>query len=80
MAALKRVIRREGERNGLPQKAFEQVMGVRDWKILGVLQSVFQPAYRVFCPVVAFSVHSLSCFLSICSTKCAHIDNELPAC
>jgi hypothetical protein len=26
VAALKRVIRREGEINGLPQKAFEQVM------------------------------------------------------
>jgi len=79
VAALKRVIRRHGERNGLPQKAFEQVMGVRDWKKLGVPQSVLQPAYRVFCPTGALNVHSVSCFLSSCSTKCAHTDIELPA-
>jgi len=48
VAALKRVIRREGERNGLLQKAFEQVIGFRDWKILGVPQSVLQSAYHVF--------------------------------
>jgi hypothetical protein len=74
-----RVIRREGQRNGLPQKAFEQVMGVRDWKILGVPQSVLQPAYHVFCPAVALSAHSVSFFLSSCNTKCAHTDIELPA-
>lgn len=79
MAALRRVIRREGERNGLPQKAFEQVMNVRDWKTLGVPRSVLQPAYYVFCPAVALTVHSVSCFLSSCSTKCAHSDIELPA-
>lgn len=65
MAALERVIHREGERKGLPQKAFEQVIGVRDRKILGVPQSVLQPAYRMFC-VSAF-------------TKYAHTDTELPA-
>lgn len=79
VAALKRVIHREGARYGLPQKAFEQVMGVRDWKRLGVPQSVLQPAYHVFCPAVALSVHSVSCFLSSCSMKCAHADIELPA-
>jgi len=79
VAALKKFIRREGERNGLPQNAFEQVIGVRDWKILGVPQSVLQSAYHVFCPAVALSVHSVSCFLSSCSTKCVHTDIELPA-
>jgi len=79
VAALKWVIRREGERNELPEKAFERMIGVRDWKVLGVPQSVLKSAYHVFCPAVARSVHSVSCFLSSCSTKCAHTDIELPA-